>query len=165
MVRVRHLQVCRAAGEQKPEDLLEVGVDGVEGDQELAAHLALDGVVYALECLAGTLQVLHLLANVVRALLEAGVLVHGNLVHGADAPERRPQVLHLRLRGLAVLRRGQRQGLLQVGPRLLYGADGMLYLDLYLALLHLHVACHGAGALQVLAGLVHGRPGLRDGSL
>ena len=166
MVGVGHLEVGAATREEHREDLLEVAVDRLEGHEEGTAHLAVDGRGDLDQRRAGALEVGHLLVDVVGALLEALVLLHGHLVDGADVGELLGQACRVALHGVAVLGLGQRQGVLEgVGAGRRDGGDGVLDLDLEPSGRDLGVGDGGLGGLEGRLGTGHLLAGVGDGPL
>ena len=100
-----------ASREEPRENLLEAGVDHLEGLKEALAHLAVDGVHDAGQRLSRPLEVSDLRRDVLVARLEPGVLLLGDLVHGSQVGYlgcqlARPVLIDLAVDGGADLERG-----------------------------------------------------------
>ena len=150
MVGVRQLDVGVTAREEHPKDLGKVGVYLVKHHQELTAHLTLDGARDLCERLLGALEVGHLLGDVVRALLQAQVLVHGDLVDRTDAVELPTQLLHRTLHDLAIIRLRQRERVLQNPAVRRDVLEGTLDLHLDTAEVNPEVVGNAFGTLKLL---------------
>ena len=166
MLGIGHLQMSLAAREEHSEDLAEVRVDLLKRHQEGLPHLAINGHRDLGERLARALQIGQLLLDVIGAALELLVLLHGNLVHGAQIVDLTHKLVELALGGVAVGGSRKHERFLEhrraIGGN---GLDGSLDLHLELATRDLELVLRGRGGIDSLLSAGNLCLGILDGLL